>query len=114
MDIEDLPGTCTFLHFQLTVCFGSLRSAKVEPWQEEEVGSFEPQMLGSNVARVCAVLANSRRVFYKYDPSKQNPFTEYATHHPQGTPAFVNDNNDDQPCCFYNGRFVRVNRDNGR
>lgn len=87
----------------------------MEPWQEEEPHSIGPEpQLGSNVARVCAVLANSKRVFYKYDPSKPNPFSDYATHHPQGTPASVDGNNDDPPCCFYNGRFVRVNRDNGR
>jgi hypothetical protein len=77
---------------------------QVEPWQEvpHETGKHEA------VARVCVVLGNGERLFYNYDHSRK-AFLEYRKHSPP-----VQDRNDDAPCCFFNGRFVRVNRDTSR
>jgi hypothetical protein len=91
----------------------------VEPWQEEE--ESHPHKLGAEfvpLARVCVVLATGVRLFYKY--SKAQSFSEYAMQTPhdvkevQMVPLGQQPKNDDLPCCFYNGRFVRVNRDSSR
>lgn len=63
--------------------------------------------------RVCAVFTNGIRRFYKCEvPVSEKSFINYATHFPPlGVPSPLQH---DQPCCFHNGRFVRVNRDNSR
>ena len=101
--IPFLFGIRGAVFFVLTV-----RSPQVEPWQEEEADPSEN--LSSSVARVCAVFANGKRAFYKYDFSKST-FSQYVVHSLPPDPV---PRNDDLPCCFHNGRYVRVNRSNSR
>ncbi len=112
MDVQDFSGASpTFL--QITQILRTLLNAliQVETWQEEELFG-NSQHFTVAVPRVCVVLANGHRVFYKYDCSRKK-FTAYSVH----SKHFVSPDaprNDDQPCCFVNGRFVRVNRDSSR
>jgi hypothetical protein len=91
--------------FAMICAFSYAAVIQVEPWQE-----VQQELTGKHeaVARVCVVLGNGIRLFYKYDHSRK-AFSEYGKHSPP-----VLDRNDDAPCCFFNGRFVRVNRDTSR
>ncbi len=104
-----VPYAQISLFFAMICVFSYAAVFQVEPWQEvQQEFKFNGKNGDAAVARVCVVLGNGERVFYKYEHSKK--ILQYGMHSLSGG----QDRIDDAPCCFFNGRFVRVNRDTSR